>query len=65
MITEVPHPLICILTCENPFLAGSADGPEELARLEHPKVVNSAYFSPNTGRKLMTTCIDNRHAPKK
>ena len=37
-----------------------AGGPLELARIEHPKVVNSAYFSPVTGRKLMTTCIDNR-----
>ena len=32
----------------------------ELVRVEHPKVVNSAYFSPVTGKKLMTTCIDNR-----
>ena len=37
-----------------------AGGPLELVRIEHPKVVNSAYFSPVTGRKLMTTCIDNR-----
>ena len=32
----------------------------ELACLEHPRLVNSAYFSPQTGSKLMTTCIDNR-----
>ena len=31
-----------------------------LAVLEHPKVVNSAYFSPISGRKILTTCIDNR-----
>lgn len=28
--------------------------------MPHPKVVNSAYFSPRTGRKILTTCIDNR-----
>lgn len=32
----------------------------ELVRVDHPKVVNSAYFSPVTGKKLLTTCIDNR-----
>ena len=32
----------------------------ELACLEHPRLVNCAYFSPQTGSKLMTTCIDNR-----
>ncbi|KAL3157624.1 hypothetical protein ABBQ32_012072 [Trebouxia sp. C0010 RCD-2024] len=32
----------------------------ELACLDHPRLVNSAYFSPQTGSKLMTTCIDNR-----
>jgi hypothetical protein len=35
----------------------------ELACLQHPKVVNAAYFSPLSGSKLMTTCIDNRWAP--
>lgn len=28
--------------------------------MPHPKVVNSAYFSPVSGKKLLTTCIDNR-----
>lgn len=28
--------------------------------LPHPRVVNSAFFSPVTGRKLLTTCQDNR-----
>lgn len=31
--------------------------------LAHPKVVNAAYFSPVTGNKIMTTCIDNRWGP--
>lgn len=31
-----------------------------LAVADHPRVVNSAYFSPLTGRKIATTCIDNR-----
>ena len=32
----------------------------QLAAMVHPKVVNSAYFSPISGRKILTTCIDNR-----
>jgi DNA damage-binding protein 2 len=32
----------------------------QLGVLPHTKVVNSAYFSPHTGQKLLTTCIDNR-----
>ena len=31
-----------------------------MCSLAHPKVVNSAYFSPVSGAKLMSTCIDNR-----
>lgn len=31
-----------------------------LAALPHPRVVNSAVFSPHTGNGLLTTCIDNR-----
>mmetsp|Transcript_9398 Transcript_9398/g.28271 ORF Transcript_9398/g.28271 Transcript_9398/m.28271 type:complete len:589 (+) Transcript_9398:319-2085(+) len=31
-----------------------------VACMDHPKVVNSAYFSPRTGSKILTTCIDNR-----
>lgn len=38
----------------------TASSPTELAAMDHPKVVNSAYFSPVTGRKILTTCIDNR-----
>ena len=34
--------------------------PMQLAVLDHPKVVNSAYFSPISGSKILTTCIDNR-----
>ena len=32
----------------------------QVAVLNHPKVVNSAYFSPISGSKILTTCIDNR-----
>ncbi len=39
---------------------GLAGGVSELACLDHPRLVNSAYFSPQTGSKLMSTCIDNR-----
>ena len=34
--------------------------PGQLASMAHPKVVNAAFFSPLTGRKILTTCIDNR-----
>ena len=45
-----------------PELCAGSGHPEgfELGSLAHPKVVNSAYFSPRTGGKLLTTCIDNR-----
>lgn len=35
-----------------------ASGPHscELAAMQHPKVVNAAYFSPLTGNKILTTC---------
>ena len=39
---------------------GLAGSTSEIACLEHPRLVNSAYFSPQTGSKLMSTCIDNR-----
>lgn len=39
---------------------GQAKPPIEVLEMEHPKVVNSAWFSPVTGQKIMTTCIDNR-----
>jgi DNA damage-binding protein 2 len=31
-----------------------------LAELQHSRVVTSAYFSPVTGTKILTTCQDNR-----
>lgn len=31
-----------------------------LKSLPHGRVVNSAYFSPNSGSKILTTSIDNR-----
>jgi DNA damage-binding protein 2 len=31
-----------------------------LATMAHPRVVSSALFSPVTGRKMLTTCTDNR-----
>ena len=41
--------------------AGTASkDPMQVAVLNHPKVVNSAYFSPISGSKILTTCIDNR-----
>jgi DNA damage-binding protein 2 len=33
---------------------------EPLGVLPHQRVVTAAYFSPATGSKLLTTCIDNR-----
>ena len=43
-----------------PARGGSAAHPAELASLAHTKVINSAYFSPVSGRKILTTCQDNR-----
>lgn len=31
-----------------------------LASLAHGRVVNSGYFSPQSGNKILTTCQDNR-----
>lgn len=31
-----------------------------LATIRHPRVVNACAFSPHSGSKLLTTCIDNR-----
>ncbi len=39
---------------------GKIQPPIEVVSMSHPKVVNSAWFSPVTGQKIMTTCIDNR-----
>ena len=47
-------------SCENTAGKGQAKPPIEVLEMEHPKVVNSAWFSPVTGQKIMTTCIDNR-----
>ncbi|GMH33988.1 hypothetical protein BSKO_01822 [Bryopsis sp. KO-2023] len=58
-----------LLTCGNDHTAkildirklGSEDGSwKEVTVLHHPRVVNNALFSPLTGRKIMTTCLDNR-----
>ena len=51
-------------SCVRAGSGSKANEPMELASLEHPKVVNSAYFSPRTGSKILTTCIDNRRAPR-
>ncbi|KAK9811590.1 hypothetical protein WJX72_006636 [[Myrmecia] bisecta] len=40
--------------------ASTGTSPVQLASLAHKAVVNAAYFSPITGGKIMTTCIDNR-----
>lgn len=41
--------------------AGAAPPPAQLATLGgHTKVINAAVFSPVTGRKVLTTCQDNR-----
>ncbi|GAB4821800.1 hypothetical protein N2152v2_008846 [Parachlorella kessleri] len=40
--------------------ASAAPHPAQLASLAHTKVINSAYFSPVSGRKILTTCQDNR-----
>ena len=42
--------------------AGTAGGSSvaEIASFAHSRVINSAYFSPITGRKIMTTSQDNR-----
>jgi DNA damage-binding protein 2 len=33
---------------------------QSLLTLEHPRVVSRATFSPHTGRRIVTTCSDNR-----
>ena len=32
----------------------------EIMSFPHPRVINAAYFSPLTGRKILSTCQDNR-----
>eukprot|EP00252_Welwitschia_mirabilis_P015135 TRINITY_DN3331_c0_g1_i1.p1 TRINITY_DN3331_c0_g1~~TRINITY_DN3331_c0_g1_i1.p1 ORF type:complete len:442 (+),score=81.33 TRINITY_DN3331_c0_g1_i1:614-1939(+) len=54
-----------IISCGNDHFARlwdirNLDGGASLAELQHTRVVNSAYFSPRTGTKIMTTCQDNR-----
>lgn len=53
------------ITCGNDHMARIwdiryLDSNGHLAVLSHPRVVNSAYFSPVTGNKILTTCQDNR-----
>eukprot|EP00013_Stygamoeba_regulata_P015330 CAMPEP_0177688920 /NCGR_PEP_ID=MMETSP0447-20121125/34900_1 /TAXON_ID=0 /ORGANISM="Stygamoeba regulata, Strain BSH-02190019" /LENGTH=283 /DNA_ID=CAMNT_0019199223 /DNA_START=368 /DNA_END=1215 /DNA_ORIENTATION=- len=31
-----------------------------LATVPHPRLVSSAFFSPRTGNRILTTCLDNR-----
>ncbi|GJQ15006.1 hypothetical protein GpartN1_g6797.t1 [Galdieria partita] len=54
-----------ILTCGNDrFLylwdARMFSSSLQLAKFEHPRVVNSAFFSPLYGNKILSTCQDNR-----
>lgn len=54
-----------ILTCGNDrFLylwdARMFSNNFQLAKYEHPRVVNAAYFSPVYGSKILSTCQDNR-----
>ncbi|KAJ6844536.1 putative protein DAMAGED DNA-BINDING 2 [Iris pallida] len=54
-----------LLSCGNDHFARIWDarrlvGESSLASLSHGRVVNSAYFSPRTGNKIMTTSQDNR-----
>ncbi|XP_020210322.1 protein DAMAGED DNA-BINDING 2 [Cajanus cajan] len=54
-----------LLTCGNDHFARIWDmrriePGSSLYNLEHKRVVNSAYFSPLTGTKILTTSLDNR-----
>ncbi|KAL2317498.1 hypothetical protein Fmac_031374 [Flemingia macrophylla] len=54
-----------LLTCGNDHFARIWDmrriePGSSLYNLEHKRVVNSAYFSPITGTKILTTSLDNR-----
>ncbi len=40
--------------------AAAATCSAEVAVMHHPRVVNAAYFSPHSGRRILTTCQDNR-----
>lgn len=40
--------------------AAGANTPAELGAWKHPRVINAAAFSPLSGRKLLSTCQDNR-----
>ncbi|KAK9840258.1 hypothetical protein WJX74_006309 [Apatococcus lobatus] len=52
--------MLCAPLTEGSKGKGQMQPPIEVVSMEHPKVVNSAWFSPVTGQKIMTTCIDNR-----
>lgn len=41
-------------------LSSKEDSYKEVCELPHSRVVNSAHFSPLSGRKILTTCLDNR-----
>ncbi|CAA7032294.1 unnamed protein product [Microthlaspi erraticum] len=54
-----------LLSCGNDHFARIWDlrklqSGDSLNELKHKRVVNSAYFSPSSGTKIMTTCQDNR-----
>lgn len=58
-----------LLTCGNDhtakvldlrLLSSAAGSCKDICTLTHDRVVNSAYFSPLSGRKILTTCLDNR-----
>ena len=59
LFPEAPFLAACFSDVNPPAGKGLASA-SEIASIEHPRLVNSAYFSPKTGGKLMTTCIDNR-----
>lgn len=50
----------CINAASNLDGANNDNQRAEVLSLVHTKVINAAYFSPITGRKIMTTCQDNR-----
>ena len=52
--------LLAILIVHIQHAGKGVAGVSELACLDHPRLVNAAYFSPQSGSKLMSTCIDNR-----
>ena len=50
----------CASTATTSTAKGDSKKNAAVAVLSHPRVVNSAYWSPVSGTKILTTCIDNR-----